>query len=106
MPDNNEARPPRRRVSRARRPLVGLACMGGCVLVGWVLTAAARPYVKAYQMRAENAHIERRILEMRLENQNLRKAVTALGTSQGMEREARRLGYIRPGEVPLIIPNP
>lgn len=106
MPDMTESRAPRRRPSRSRRLLAGLAVLGGCLVAGWALHVAAQPYVKAYRMRAENAQIERQILAMRQELQGLRKSVAALGTPQGMEREARRLGYLRPGEIPLIIPNP
>jgi hypothetical protein len=55
-------------------------------------------------MRAENEKIERRIMDAKHENQRLRKEAAALKTDQGMEREARRLGYLKEGEARLIVP--
>jgi DNA repair exonuclease SbcCD ATPase subunit len=60
-------------------------------------------WMRAQEMRRENARIERRLLEVQQENQRLRREAQALQTPNGMEREARRLGYLRPGEVPLIV---
>lgn len=101
LPPERPKTPPRP-IPRVYGRLLGVA---GCLLMAWFGTAAGGQFVKARFMRAENARIERRILELRLENQRLRKAVAALNTPQGMEREARRLGYVRPGEIPLVIPR-
>jgi hypothetical protein len=60
-------------------------------------------WMRAQEMRRENARIERRLLQVQQENQRLRREAQALQTPHGMEREARRLGYLRPGEVPLIV---
>jgi len=35
--------------------------------------------------------------------QELRKEAAYLRTPQGMEKEARRNGFLRPGEAPLIV---
>lgn len=63
------------------------------------------PYRTAGTMTRENAKIEKQIQERALLNQNLRKEVQALQTPAGMEKEARRLGFVRSGEVALVIPQ-
>jgi cell division protein FtsB len=100
MPENNGTRPAR----RPSRILKALLALVFCLAVGWLGAVAARPFVLAARMRAENAKIEREILAMKQENQNLRKSIAALNTDAGREREARRLGYVRVGEVRLLIP--
>jgi cell division protein FtsB len=51
------------------------------------------------QARGENQRIERDI-------QQTRQAVNEAQAPGVIEREARNLGYIRPGETPVIIAQP
>jgi cell division protein FtsB len=93
------------RARRAGRLALYLKTGVVCALLIQLFLVIRRPYLAAARMAADNAQVERRMLQSRLEVQRLRKRARALDTPQGMEREARRLGYVKPGEVPLIIPK-
>ena len=100
--------------SRARKvaslnlpvPLLVTGLVVVCVAACWLGIVAGRPFVLASRMRQENASIERRLMDMRMETQNMRKEVAALSTNTGMERQARQRGYVKPGEQLLMIPPP
>ncbi len=81
---------------------LGVVCLASC----WLGVLAGRPFVIASRMRSENARIERKINDMRMDVQAKRKDVAALNTDAGREQEARRLGFVREGERQLIIPAP
>lgn len=95
----------KRRKPRRLSPWIVLP---GMLLFGFVLYYTgrwlARPFILAEKMCADNEQLERRILALEKENQQLRKSLITLTTPQGMEREARRYGYVRPGEAVLVIP--
>ena len=95
---------PRRRVSGTHNSILLVALAASCVAAGWVGAVFGRPFTIAARMRADNEKIERRTMEVKQENQRLRKEAAALKTDQGMEREARRLGYLKEGEARLILP--
>jgi hypothetical protein len=94
----------RRRVSGFNNSLLAVALLASCVAAGWIGTVYGRPFTIAARMRADNEKIERRIMDVKQENQRLRKEAVGLKTDQGMEREARRLGYLKQGEARLIVP--
>lgn len=104
MPERSRVTLPRRRSKLSSRAIVA-GGMVGCLAAGWLGIVAGRPFVIAGRMRAENDRIERRNEEMRYETQTLRKQAEAVRTDAGMEREARRLGYVRKGELPMVIPQ-
>lgn len=83
------------------RPALVLACL----LTTLLGMATREQFDKVARMKAENRRIENRIQATEQEIQELRKAVAALQTPQGMEREARRQGFVKKGEVPLVIPR-
>lgn len=89
-----------------RGPRLGTwgAVLAVCLVAGWMGFQAGRPFIMARHMRSDNADLEARINAARLDNQRLRRAERLLSTDQGLEREARRLGYVRPGEVALVVP--
>ncbi len=90
-------------VRRPRTLNVKMLCV--CLAMVWLGAVVRRPYLIAAKMEAENRRDERRVMELKLLNQSLRKDVQALDTPAGMEREARRLGYVREGEALLVIPK-
>jgi hypothetical protein len=100
------------KTTRARKPLdlpVPLLVTGlivACAAACWLGIVAGRPFVLAGRMRQENAGVERRLMDMRMDTQNMRKDVAALSTDTGMERQARQRGYVKPGEQLLMIPPP
>ncbi len=74
-------------------------------IVGWLGVVASKPFLQAHRMRLENAQLERRIQTLQEETNTLRKTVGSLRTDQGREREARHLGYVRSGEIRLVVPE-
>lgn len=100
---SNETKPP-----APLRAIPAPFLIGGMVLVCavacWLGVVAGRPFVLASRMRQENAKIEARLRDMRMETQTMRKEVAALSTDTGMERQARQRGYVKQGEQLLVIP--
>ena len=93
---------------KARKGRLGIyvALSGAILFLVWFGIGFTRPYAKAAVMAAENDRLERSQMELRIKQQNLRKNAAAADTEQGMEREARHLGYVKQGESPLVIPDP
>ena len=102
MAINGNAAPGKKPVLRGQRWLVALAC---AIVLAWPMVTFCRQYREFFAMRAENEHMRREILALKAEQQRLRKEQAALQTPEGMEREARRLGYLRPGEARLSVPE-
>lgn len=102
----NTTHPAFRRRARSRTRFVvsvgGLFACLGCALFGIL---AARPFLLAQQLRTQNDAIEREMLTYRLQNQRMERTVKALTTEAGVEREARKLGYVRPNELRLRVPG-
>jgi hypothetical protein len=90
---------------RKPRPLFFAAVIAACVLIGWLGVSFARPFLLAADMSRENARLEKRSLDLKFELQRLRKRNAFVKTDAGMELEARRKGYVKPDERPLIIPD-
>jgi len=100
----SQPKPPRR---TSRRGRIGLIACGilFCLLSAWQGMLAARPFLLAAHLRDANDDLERQILIYRLQNQRARKEIKTLETQQGFEREARKLGWQRPNERRLRIPE-
>jgi hypothetical protein len=96
---------PRPAPSTIPAPLFIAAMILMCVAAGWLGIVAGRPFVVASRMRQDNAKIESRLRDTRMETQTMRKDVAALSTEVGMERQARHRGYVRQGEQLLVIPQ-
>ena len=95
------APPPRRRASGIRWDRIGrwamLMLIGGVLLL--YIGPAHRWYVTWRDARAKHAAVE----ELRAANAKLRARRDALLRTSTLEREARRLGMVRPGERPYVI---
>ncbi|HEX5571022.1 MAG TPA: septum formation initiator family protein [Ktedonobacterales bacterium] len=100
LPDGLATREPPARPMR--KPLVWLAaliCLALLAATGgetWSLWQAQQAVT---QTRVENQHIEHDI-------QQTRQAVDQAQSPGVIEREARHLGYIEPGDTPVIIAQP
>lgn len=77
--------------------------MAACIALCWLGVVTRRPFIIAARMKADNEKLNQRVLAVKLHNQRLRRDVAALETDAGKEREARRLGYLKENEVPLIV---
>ena len=90
----NEAENPRRKI------LVGLLVLMALLIVGYILSGPitrnidASSEIKAKQLEAEKEHAK-------TEDLNVRKAQA--NDIKYLEEEARRIGYVLPGEIPVIV---
>lgn len=102
---------PRRKTRRLRRipglwvRLTFLALIVVALITGMIgLTLkAARPYREAGAEAARLAHTRRAVAALDARNNDLRRRIVYLKTPEGVAEEAHRLGYMRPGEKPLVI---
>ena len=85
--------------------LTALAVFLGVILVGMVgLTLkAVRPYREAGVEARRLADTRRQIADLDRRNAVLLRQVAYLNTSDGLAGEAHKMGYLRPGEIPLVI---
>lgn len=79
--------------------LAGLAAFSiGCKIV--------RPFHLWFDESRETRRMEVRLAELRRSNDELRIKRAYLSSPQGAENEARRLGYVSPGEVTVFVTPP
>jgi len=75
-------------------------------IVGTVVSKAARPYLISHAESKEISEINRQIAEANAENRALKKEIAYLSTPEGKEAEARKLGWVKAGEVAIVIERP
>lgn len=83
---------------------VVLALAGGAFL--YLCWKVPRPFLIQRQQQAELATLQRQLAARTGEHGALAAEMGALSTPEGMRLEARRLGYVRPGERPLRFLTP
>ena len=98
---------PRRRVarrvgpSRVRWDRIGRTAL---VLVLFaVLVSYLNPLVNLFDAWRDSKAGEERLVELQRENAELRQAVEDAGGTMMLQREARKLGMIRPGERAYVV---
>jgi hypothetical protein len=98
---------PRRRVrrrvgpSRIRWDRVGRVALV-LVLFG-VLVSYLNPLVNLVDAWRDSKASEQRLADLKSKHQNLTEAVREAGTPLVIEREARKLGMVRPGERAYVV---
>ena len=104
------ARARRRRRSVWRRtiwPLVKLAVF--VVIVAALANAAVyrigRPLRLLSREYRETRKLESQVAALRRDNASLEQRIKHLQTPQGAAVAARKLGYVKPGEVTLVVPS-
>ncbi len=114
MPDELAPRRAARRRLRAKRPrrILGLwaraALSVGLIAVTVFLavclvTKAVKPYREASRQRVQLAETQRQSESVAAHNVQLQRRVAYLRTPNGIASEARRMGYLRPGEYPIVV---
>ena len=114
MTDRNAERRTRRRTSRTKRPrrILGLwaraALSVGMIAVSLFLVAslvakAVKPYQEVGRQRVQLAETRRQSDQLDAENVLLERRIAYLKTPDGVASEARRMGYLRPGEYPIVV---
>ena len=90
---------------RSPRGLITLICIPlTCLAFTWIGVRASGAYFAARDMRQVNDVIEHRFLKMQQQNQRIEREVKAFQTPAGISRAARRLGWVKQGEVHLRVP--
>lgn len=101
-------RRPRKNVWRATVwPLVKFGLIATVVVVvgNVVATKIVRPFKLYSREYRETQQLSTEIDQLRKENQTLERRIKHLQTPKGISRAARELGYVKPGEITLILPE-
>lgn len=80
--------------------VAGAALLFGCYMVG---VKASKPYVISYRESKDIVSIKREISEAEAENRALKGQIGYLKTDRGKVAEARKLGFVKPGEISLVV---
>ncbi len=75
------------------------------VLFVFVAILYVHPLLSIWSTRGEAAQRRADVVRMQAENDRLARRVKALRSPGALEREARRLGMVRPGERSYVIEN-
>jgi len=67
---------------------------------------ASRPFIISYAESKEITDIKRQNAAAEAENKKLKEDRAYLQTAQGKEAEARKLGFVKEGEISLIVEHP
>ena len=114
LDDFAAARRARRKGSRWKRPrrilgmwarvalLVGVVVVTVFVAIGLV-AKAVRPYNEAGVQNRQLADTRLETDALDRENAELARRIAYLKTPEGVASEARKMGYLRPGEIPLVV---
>ncbi|SRR5258708_10371228 len=76
-----------------------------CLALIWMGAVLRKPFLIADRMREDNNRLERKAMDLKIDFQNKEKELASLEARGGMEKEARKLGYVKKDEVLLVIPN-
>lgn len=102
-PSTHEAARIRSRASRRLLTLFSIPLI--CLAFSWIGVRASGAYFTARDMRIANDQLERKYLKMRQQNERMESEVKAFQTNAGISRAARRLGWVKQGEVHLKMPE-
>ncbi len=77
-------------------------CVLGLAIFGLV-TKAIRPYREAGAQKSQMTVTRRQIAEIDRQNVALHQHIAYLQTDDGMATEARKMGFVKPGEIPIVV---
>ncbi|MGI4791703.1 MAG: FtsB family cell division protein [Janthinobacterium lividum] len=114
MTDDLDARRARRRTAHFKRPrrILGmwarLALSVGIIAVSVFMAAclvakAVKPYQEASHQKVQLAETQQQSELLAAQNIQLERRIAYLKTPGGVASEARRIGYLRPGEYPIVV---
>lgn len=93
-----------KKIERAIRfGIVGAAI----ILSVWIAFSCVKKTVRPFNLyfieARETKHIDNDIKKLKTENASLRNKANYLKTKEGAETEARQLGWVRKGEIALVV---
>lgn len=98
------ARKPRRILSLgARLTLLGLTFIVLILATVGLVAKAIRPYHESSLQTHQLAQTRSQVAELDVENNAIRRRIAYLKTSEGIVTEARKAGYLKPGEIPFVV---
>jgi cell division protein FtsB len=114
MTDDIANRRGRHRPARPKRPRRILGLWARVILLAAVIAVslflavcvvlkAVKPYQEASRQRTQLAETLHQSGTLAAENTELERRIAYLKTSDGVASEARRMGYLRPGEYPIVV---
>lgn len=104
-PARRPKRRPPRRIPGLWPRLALLAVLLVVLMVAAVGLVAkiARPYREADRQSGQLEATRRRTQALNSENERLRRRIASLQTRDGVASEARKLGFLRPGEIAIVV---
>lgn len=78
----------------------------GAYCVKAVVAKITRPYLISYGESREVSNLKRQIASATAENRQLKSDINSIGKSQGKEAEARKLGWVKKGEIAIVVEQP
>jgi cell division protein FtsB len=115
-PETEAPRKPRRARKRRRQPrriyslwarlgflvfVVGLLCAAAVGLIA----KAIRPYQELSVQTKQLKQTESQISDLSKQNDDLQRRIDALQTPSGIATQARTMGYVQKGEIPIVMPG-
>ncbi len=98
------AKRPRRILGLWARAALSVGLIAVTVFLAVCLVAkAVKPYREASSQRVQLAETRRQSEEAAVQNTQLERRIAYLRTPDGVASEARRMGYLRPGEYPIVV---
>jgi len=76
--------------------VLGLAIFG-------LITKAIRPYREARAQTGQMNVTRGQIAALDRQNATLRRRIAYVATDEGKITEARKMGYVKPGEIPIVV---
>ena len=102
--------PPRklkkRRTKTGKPFTLFISILGICTLLflAWLAVAKlSKPYLISHSESKQIEVIEKNINTLDAENESLRKEIKYLKSQRGVEVEARKLGWVKDGEVAVVV---
>ncbi|KPJ63800.1 hypothetical protein AMK68_03155 [candidate division KD3-62 bacterium DG_56] len=89
---------PHKRADVARTILIIVAAAMVGLFLGNLIGKLSRPYRQLWRQRSELRELTAEVEAKRHEQQQLLREIAKINTQEGMIVEARRFGYLRPGE--------
>lgn len=89
-----------------RRVVTMIAVIAIALAIGsWFVGKVLRPVTLVSREQRERDRIVAEYKALARENAELRRRLHDLQTPRGIEREARKLGFVMPGETAVVIPE-
>ena len=98
------AKRPRRILGLWARAALSVGLIAVTVFLAVCLVAkAVKPYREASGQRVQLAETRRQSEMLTAQNVQLERRIAYLANPDGVASEARRMGYLRPGEYPIVV---